>query len=311
MGYEKIVGIVRAKEEILFKRMDWERLISITSARNLWNELGRLGRGYKDIGHDHVIEHVSDAFNKNIINLYDEISNYFEDDENLRISLFLEFDVYNLKLLFKEKKFSLDLKNKRIESGYYGINDLTDYPCEFEKVLEILKADVTEISSKEFDLMLDDVLYQYRIDVSKENNFVLNFWKLKIDLINFKMNILAADTEKKNIEYIKNGNIDYSDWKNITDEVKLENIMRSHGYTAIYESAKNKNIDASKWEVLEEEFIFNYLDDAVMYCMSLEPIVAYFFKKLCEYKNINRLLYAKIFNMSDEYIHNNLSKCYT
>ena len=277
MAYDYQIGIIRAKESYLLSKTDWDRFLSTPSLRDVWAELVRLDLGYEEVGELELTKSIAKVYSKNISNLYAEICTYFLD-ENLKKAFLYEIDIYNLKLLYKQKKFDKNFSEYFIDGGYGDLKDLGVLE-EFEK---------QAMTPYDFDVFLDSKLFAFRLFTTK-NEFLTNIWKLKIDFYNLKLYV------NKSENFIDGGNIE--NWKISPEEL-----------VGKFEIAKFALADNSlAWEKEEEKAILKYCEDAVMFFETVEPIIAYFFKRYIEIKNVNRLLYGRAFKLPNSKIEEQIS----
>ncbi len=299
--YDYQIGVIRAKEDRLLKRLDWDRIVGIISLRDLWAELVRVDVGYKDIVDSDLTENISLYYSKNTLDLYREIADYFLELD-LKKSFLYEFDFYNLKLFYKQKFFGINFDENFSNSGFFDIAELKDYLQNsnkyisfdedfFYQIVQILRDEKNTILPAEFDILLDEYLFGFRIKTAKQlkNEFLENFWKIQVDFYNLKTLI------SKNFKFFENGNIDIEILKKMTN-LSLEEIfviLGKYGYGEIVKNAFLLETNASRWEIEEENFLLNFCQNAVFYSESVEPIISYFYRRLCEIKNINRILCLK------------------
>ncbi|MDR0675743.1 MAG: V-type ATPase subunit [Elusimicrobiota bacterium] len=325
--YSYKLGIIYAKESNLLKKTDYDRILSLISVRDVWTELVRLNLGYKEVSSFEVIENISQIFSQNIKNLYLEIVEYFKDeDAKLKKSFLYEFDFYNLKLFYKQKIFKnfenndkkISFEKNFIDLGYIGLSKLSDYEkngtlifeifdekdIDFFQIFDILKDEKNNISPLKFDIMLDKILFDYRIKVAKniKNEFLENFWKKQIDFYNIKIFFSDYKDENKETLFIDNGFISIENFKNVissnfSDE-DLSVFFEKYDYKDICrEALKNKNDNGNNYnfEILEEDLLLNFCKESSWNNIALEPIISYFYKKYCEIKNLNRILFNRAF----------------
>lgn len=314
--YDYQIGIIRAKESELLKKTDYDRILGFLTLRDVWVELTRLNLGYKDINPSEMLENISKVYSENLKSLYLETTSFFKDEDiDLKKSFLYEFDFYNLKLFYKQKVFeNNDFGKKFLDIGFIGLKKIEDYikndvfifeildekNINFSDIFDIVKNEKTTISPLDFDFMLDRILFDFRIKIAKiENNeFLADFWKKQIDFYNLK--IFLKDFENKDNLYIKNGFINLDNWINLKNlqEEEIINFMEDYGYKDLIKKAFlviKEDFDSLEWEIEEEIILLELCERACFYSASIEPIIAYFYKKSCEIKNLNRILFNRAF----------------
>jgi vacuolar-type H+-ATPase subunit C/Vma6 len=314
--YDYQIGIIRAKESELLKKTDYDRILGFLTLRDVWVELTRLNLGYKDINSNEMLENISKVYSENLKNLYLETVSFFKDEDiNLKKSFLYEFDFYNLKLFYKQKIFgNNDFGNKFLDIGFIGLKKIEDYIKNENFIFEILdekniilsdifdivKNDKTTLAPLDFDFMLDRMLFDFRIKIAtiENNDFLADFWKKSIDFYNLK--IFLKDFENNDTLYIKNGFINIDNWINLKNlhEEEVINFMEDYGYKNLTKKAflvVKEDFDSLEWEIEEESILLNLCERACFYSASIEPIISYFYRKSCEIKNLNRILFNRAF----------------
>ncbi len=314
--YDYQIGIIRAKESELLKKTDYDRILGFLTLRDVWVELTRLNLGYKDINSNEMLENISKVYSENLKNLYLETVSFFKDEDiNLKKSFLYEFDFYNLKLFYKQKIFgNNDFGNKFLDIGFIGLKKIEDYIKNENFIFEILdekniilsdifdivKNDKTTLAPLDFDFMLDRMLFDFRIKIAtiENNDFLADFWKKNIDFYNLK--IFLKDFENKDTLYIKNGFINIDNWINLKNlhEEEVINFMEDYGYKDLIKKAFlviKEDFDSLDWEIEEESILLDLCERSCFYSASIEPIISYFYRKSCEIKNLNRILFNRAF----------------
>jgi vacuolar-type H+-ATPase subunit C/Vma6 len=314
--YDYQIGIIRAKESELLKKTDYDRILGFLTLRDVWVELTRLNLGYKDINSNEMLENISKVYSENLKNLYLETVSFFKDEDiNLKKSFLYEFDFYNLKLFYKQKIFgNNDFGNKFLDIGFIGLKKIEDYIKNENFIFEILdekniilsdifdivKNDKTTLAPLDFDFMLDRMLFDFRIKIAtiENNDFLADFWKKSIDFYNLK--IFLKDFENNDTLYIKNGFINIDNWINLKNlhEEEVINFMEDYGYKDLIKKAFlviKEDFDSLDWEIEEESILLDLCERSCFYSASIEPIISYFYRKSCEIKNLNRILFNRAF----------------
>ena len=325
MGYDYQIGIVRAKESNLLKKSDWDRIIGFISLRDTWAELVRINLGYKEVHDSEIVNNISKAYSNILTNHYKEITEYFIEVE-LKKSFLYEFDLFNLKLLYKQKVFpDLNFESNLMNAGCFQSQDLLDYLQDgksinnfenaetdsfFADILKILKDEKTELSPLEFDVLLDNYLFDFKIEVAKKlkSDFLLDFWKIQIDFYNLKF---LKQGVNEDFNFVKNGFIEVENWQKIMEEsvdgkIKL---LAKYGYKNVTEKAfLAEDTNTADWELAEENYILEFCEKAVAFSATCEPIIAYFYRRYCEIKNLNRILCNRAFRMNNATMEQQISK---
>jgi vacuolar-type H+-ATPase subunit C/Vma6 len=324
MGYDYQIGIIRAKESNLLKKSDWDRILDLISLRDTWNELVRIDLGYNEITNpSEIINNISKFYSTILTNHYQEIAGYFID-EDLKKSFLFEFDLFNLKLIYKQKFFNtINFENNFINSGYFKPQDFVNYLKDgiainnltddfFSDIFKLLKDETTTLSPLNFDILLDEYLFNFRLQTAKKekSDFLSDFWKIQIDFYN--LNLLITE-KTQNSNFIKNGFISIESWNEIKDKSIDDkiNFLNTFGYKDIAQKAfLAENINTSDLEISEENYILEFCEKATAFSMSPEPIISYFYRRYCEIKNINRILYSRAFKLTNSNLAQQISQSY-
>ncbi|MFC1566403.1 V-type ATPase subunit [bacterium] len=326
MAYEFENGTIRGWESKILERIDWERLLTYPSLRDTWNELVRLKIGYHDVNDNERIDSIDKLYTDNFLYLYKEIAELLLN-ESLKMSLLIEIDFTNLKLFNRHILKESDDYSEILDGGWFGRekllysfknNDWATYPDFFDKISINFKEESNKLSEQSFDLLLDNKLFELRLDAANKNNspFLINFWKLMIDFINCRQFFNLLKTNQKNPNYfIHGGNIETNDWA-LLDEHSLQTFIQKTTfweYLSVSDEMRQafeNDLYTIKWQYQEEHYLLKYFDDAVAYAGSFEPIFSYWYRRLTELKNVNRLLYGKTYNLSNNIIRSQLSNSY-
>ncbi len=302
--YIEEIGIIRAKESTLLTFTDYERLVNMISYKDLYAELIRLNLGYQELPYSKIKSNISSNFSKNIIFVYKEIISLIKNEE-IKKALLYEADFFNLKLIFKSKFYN----DKRfldglIDLGFIGKSNIINFiekdilPFINEKnfdlsyIFVIIKNFNHDLSPFDFDIFLDRILMKFRLNLTKNNDFLKDLCKKSIDFLNINLFLNNSST------YLDFGYIskeEFSNMKIYNYEEKL-NIFKKYDYEKIANILFNdKKIDFLNFELEKEKILLNISKQSIFFNFSIEPIICYLIKKLSEIKTIHRILSIKAF----------------
>lgn len=310
--YIEEIGIIRAKEANLLTFPEYERLVNMVSFRDLYTELVRLNIGYEEIPYNKIPYNISSIFSKNIVSLYREIIPLIKE-EKIKKAFLYEFDFFNLKLIFKYKFYN----NKKfldnlINLGFIGKENIVlffekdilipeekNLCFDFNDIFNIIKNNNHKITPFEFDIFLDKILMNFRLNVAN-TDFSKDLCKKNIDFINIKL-FLNNSSSYLDYGYISSGI--FSNLKLYSYEEKI-NIFKEYSYEKIANIifTEYQKIDFLDLELEKERILLEISQKSIFFNFSIEPIICYIIKKLCEIKVLNRLLNIKTF------LGNNLEK---
>lgn len=300
-NYLFATGKIRYLETKLLNQTDLERIIDAPDINSAF-------RVFYDTDYaEHLFERKPDEFETVILDdLLENKKLLFQivPDKDLIKFLLLEYDFYNLKVIFKEKLFKEDFDYLLIPLGYFDISTLKKIILENEKIK--IDQEIYEVIN-EANNYLTEKLLPYQIEFffdrkyfslfkklakKLKNQFIIGFANLRIDLTNLKI-FLRLKNLKKDVEVLKealvgSGKIKTEDFINFYDkDLEIAFKYFSKFLPPQFEKYTSEYLEGKKLWLLEKRFMrigIDYLKRAKYIAYGPEIVVAYFYTK----KNINR-----------------------
>ncbi len=317
-------ALLRSLEKKMLSDNDFINLLDVRLQSLLpsLSEYGYQVDNVKDFEELYSIE--TSSLNK----LLEENSN----DDFMKFVLF-ENDITNLKILLKSKLFLNKSKedNFVLEKGFFEIPDLKNIVFDmdfsnqelvfFRKTFEDIVS-IDGISNQEIEDILDEFYYVELFEITKKlkSNFLQNFVKFKITLLNIK-NILRIKTQDGEFHdfrkiMVENSLFDENFYLRIwdTDYSNLDTLfLREDWYNVVKpifdDFAKNQNLS-----IIEKGFdnvLAKFLKDNTKYLISnIEVVYTYYYLKNIELKNIKLIYIGKVNHLAKDLIIKTLRKSY-
>lgn len=251
-------------------------------------------------------------------------------DKNFIKFLLLEYDFYNMKVIFKEKLFQKELDYLLIPLGYFEIASLKKIIFEKEKISidqEILdfinEADAylnENLPPHEIEFFFDKKYFSIFKDLAEKlkNKFIIDFVNLKLDLTNLRIFLRTKNLEK-DIKFFKEalvtpGGINTNDLINLYDqeiEVALKyftKFLPSYFEKYFLEYSEKKEL----W-LLEKRFFeaeIDYLKKAKYIAFGPEVVMAYFYAKKNANKNVRLIMSGKLNKIERELLKKRIRELY-
>ncbi len=307
-AYAYSFGIIKSLEAQLLSQIDIERLVeapNVEASFKVFNDTD-----YADNLADLDVNNFRQVLLSDLQQLHDLYSQII-DDKNLLALLFSNYDFHNIKLAFKAKKAqNKDLSIYLMPLGYFDeqkiwqviIDDFNvDFPEIFRKIIDNLKQKIDSKTSPQIiDRLVDQEMFTYWLALVKKikNQFVKDFIKLKIDLLNFKifvrLQINNIDKEQWSEEFIEGGNLSYSMLVSAAEKDLVEFLKKMEFELNIDLSDywRDKSLGQIEKAIAEKEL--EYLANAKYFNYGPEVAIAYYYAKLNALQNARLIMTAKL-----------------
>lgn len=329
MLFIKAIPRIRVFEKRLLDRTKLERMIDSDSPEEALKILSETEYSalISNIKRVQDYEFVLSSELKRVYNILYEITPI-----KLLIDLFtLKYDYHNIKVLIKGKALSKDLGELLIPVGTVNTDKLQAYMGnEDYRELDPIMREAIEKTNEAFkasedpqtiDIILDSYMFKDMLSKALElkEDFIINYIKTNIDLINIKT-LLRAKKQNKDREFLRQviiggGKLEKSLFiDSLTDSV--DSFANKISHTDYYDILKQGLEEYSRsgkintFEKLSENMLMDYVKKAKYVSFGPEPVIAYLSAKEAEIKALRIILVGKLNNVARELIRERLRDIY-
>ena len=313
--YAYAVGRIRALEVSLIDKQRFERLLKAGV-----EEMGRIlvdtdySHSLSELLNPSTFENALQNEKQRILGLIDSL--VFEED--VREFLHLEFDYFNARVLLKGKIFDRDVSDFLVPFGNLDIDDMKQVfdSEEYEKLPKnIVKAIQNAISSyyhykepRMIDFTFDRAFIEH-MNMSGYPPFLQDYYRLLTDLTNFRSllrwKVMELDRSRFRDVLLPGGFIPEGIFLDLIGE-PVEQIpgvfSRWIYYPVFLEGTKYLNTNHSfiRYEAMVEKLLSTYIDKTRYLVFGVEPVIAYYLRKMKEIKNMRIILVGKFNGVEEE-----------
>jgi len=310
-NYAFITGKIRYLETKLLDATDLERMIDAPDLESAFKVF------YDTDYAEYLSEVHPDEFEKAV---FEDLKHNREflmkmiPDKDFVKFLLLEYDFFNLKVIFKEKLFKKDLSHLLITLGFFEVADLRKLVLDGgeTKIDKIIKEVIDEAN-----LIFKEKADPYKIEFffdkkyflvfknlaeKLKNQFVLDFVKFKIDLTNLRIFLRLknlghpADLLKEAL--IDGGTILAEDFINLYRQdldLAIKNLKKF--FPSTFNKYLSDYLDKKEFWLLEKRLFdeeIDYLRKAKSVAFGPEIVAAYFYAKKNANKNTRLIMSGKL-----------------
>lgn len=241
------------------------------------------------------------------------------------------YDYHNIKVLLKEKVLNTDLSYLLMDVGTVDIKKLRTYidsrvypelnPIMAKAIKEAEEKFIESKDPQTLDMVVDEYQYEDMLAKATElgNEFVLNYVRITIDLINIKT-LFRVIKQKRSREFInkcfiKGGNLDNQLFINaLNDPIDrfVQKLTNSH-YGTLLKGALQEYSTTGRvitFEKASQDFITEYIKKTKYISFGPEPLLAYLISKETEIKNVRMIMVGKLNAVEPERIRERLREIY-
>ena len=245
-------------------------------------------------------------------------------DENDFIQIFLsQNDYYNVKLILKSKIQKKEYKNNLVDSGTISKDEIVtimeneEYDKLDKKMKESIKEAIELYEKTKMPFVIDAILDKACFNKMKKlaekikNEFILKYIEKLIDITNiktfFRIRKINQEASLFEISYIEGGKINQKTFMENLKEDEQNLKYKFMGFSNTIEQAiyHYENLDK-----FCDNYIMDYMKEAKLKALTIEPIVAYIYARQTELKNIRIIFTGKLNNISNEKIKERLRESY-
>jgi len=319
---------VRSVEKNMITRERAEKMIDAKSAEDAIKVLYDCDYGYGE-----EVANVND-FDKLLAEehkkTYEFIMSIAPEIDNFNIFLY-PYDYHNLKVLMKSEYLGKETSDSLVDTGSIEINKLKyavrerDFSELTENMANALK-EVIETFPKNkdpqsIDIIFDTYLYDEMLRAAQNMNseFVLNYIKMQIDIINIKTFVRLRKMGKSwdffSKVFIEGGNIYKKTFISSYDESyeSFADQIFIYDFKEIFLEgieSLNKTGTFTNLEQLFDNKLMNYIKSAKFIAYGIEPLVSYLIAKENEIKIARIIMAGKIAGISSEKIRERMRETY-
>lgn len=317
--YPYAVSKIRAKENRLLTKSNLEQLASEGKIETIVSVLRDKEYDFDRIQRNEDYEIVLKKAEEDLYKLIKGII-----DENDFVQIFLsQNDYYNIKLILKSKIQAKGYKNNLIDSGTISKDEIAiimeneEYDKLDKNMKETIK-EAMELYEKTkmpfvIDAILDKTCFNKMKKLAKniKNEFILKYIEKLIDITNiktfFRIRKIGQDTSIFKISYIEGGKITL---KTFMESLKEDEQNLKYKFIGFSDAIEQAIYHYENLDKFCDNYIMNYMKEAKLKALTIEPIVAYIYAKQTELKNIRIIFTGKLNNINNEKIKERLRESY-
>ena len=317
--YPYAVAKIKVKENQLLTNANLEQLATENNIERIVSTLIE-----KEYEFD-IVERYEDyeiVLKKAEENLYKLIKEIVEEKEIAQIFL-SKNDYYNIKLIIKSQIQSKEYKNNLIDSGTISKEEISSIMenKEYDRLDKNIKQAINETinlyEKTKLPFIIDSILDKACFSNMKklaeniDNKFILKYIQKLIDITNiktfFRVRKIYKDAFIFEVSYIEGGKINLKTFMKSLNEEEQNLKYRFIGFSDTIEQAIYNYESLDKFC---DNYIMNYMKEAKLKALTIEPILAYIYAKQTEFKNIRIIFTGKLNKISTEKIKERLRESY-
>ncbi len=317
--YAYSFGRVKALETNLVDRTQFKRMVEAPTASEAIKVLSETA--YASLSERADIPAIEKALQEELLNVYD-LAQHISPRKEITDVLQLKYDFHNAKVLLKAEAASVEpahvvpLGTVDVEKMKKAFKErLKDLPDPLGRAVEKARLRYGETQDTQIiDFVMDQEYAYTLLERSADAPFLKEFFRLKIDLENIR-NFIRCQKYRVDFEkvFLEGGTVDFKTFSKLQAESLevLINTVRTRKYSQVveeglkeYEETKSMTL----YERLCEDFLIEFLRQAKMVTLGIEPLLAYIMAKEREVKLIRLILVGKLKGvdvgkrMSDPYV---------
>lgn len=317
--YPYAVSKIKAKENRLLTKANLEQLSQENNIERIVSVLREKEYDFDIVQRPEDYEIVLKKAEEDLYKLIKEII-----EENDFIQIFLsQNDYYNIKLILKSKIQKKEYKNNLVDSGTISKTEIATImeKEEYDKLDKQMKGSIKEAMELYektkmpfvIDAILDKACFQKMKKLANKikNEFIVKYLEKLIDITNiktfFRIRKMNQESSLFSMSYIEGGKINQKTFRENLKENEQNLKYKFMGFSNTIEQAiyHYENLDK-----FCDNYIMDYMKEAKLKALTIEPIVAYIYARQTELKNIRIIFTGKLNNISNEKIKERLRESY-
>ncbi len=317
--YPYAVAKIKVKENRLLTKVNLEQLASEKNVERIVSVLRE-----KEYNFDLVerYENYEIVLNKAQEDLYKLIKEILDEDNIVKIFL-SQNDYYNIKLILKSKIQSKEYKKSLLDSGTISKDNIVqiieneDYDSLSKNTKKAINEAKKLYNKTKMPFVIDAILDKdcffnmKKLADKLKNQFIIEYIERLIDITNiktfFRIRKIYKESSIFELSYIEGGKIKLKTFIENLNEDEQNLKYKFIGFSDTIEQAIYNYGDLDKFC---DNYIMNYMKEAKLKALTIEPIVAYIYAKQTEFKNIRIIFTGKLNNISTEKIKERLRESY-
>jgi len=305
--YEFATGVINVWEKRLLSGLDQERMLKAPDRASAFLVLFDTDLGEIIAGNSQ--KNIEDIFSQDLNALKKKLNSVLDDKELLVSFLFLKFNAFNLKSVFKKVFLVEEVKNFKPFEFSMGSDNLyvKKLTVEAERILDSKKESGQVITSQAIEVAVDRAYFKVRLLMAKKEEALLGMVKLEIDVAN-----LRSLLSKERQFFLEGGNLDSLQIEKLSQgkEDNLSNNLKR--FLEVLELAFLLDEDQGhNTGIVLEKKLDGYIAKKNFQKekekgSGVEKVLAFFQKKMNSYANIRLILFAKENGLSLEEIEKSL-----
>ncbi len=317
--YPFAVAKIRAKESRLLTKSNLENLASEPSMDRIVSVLRERGYDFDIVKRYEDYGVVLKKAEEDLYALVKEII----DEHNIVEIFVCKVDCYNIKLILKSKIEGKDYKDGLVDGGMLSkekISSIMDNE-KYEELDNMTKNAIVEAKQlyekTKMPFIIDAVIdkacfYKMKILADQlENKFISKYIEKLIDITNiktfFRVRKIYKNPEIFEASYIEGGKITLL---NFMENIKVDDEYLRDKFLGFSKTMEQAIYNYENLDMFCDNFIMDYMKEAKLKALTIEPILAYVYAKRTEFKNIRIIFTGKLNNMSLEKIKERLRESY-
>lgn len=319
---------VRSVEKYMLTRERAEKMIDAKTTLDSLRVLSDINYGYGgEITDPNNYEKLLSEEHKKT---YDFISSIAPELDYFNMFLY-PYDYHNLKVIMKSEYLSFDSSDILVDTGSIDLKTLKYAVKErdFSSLTENMAKALNEVietfpktnDPQQIDIIFDRHCYEEMLESAREtkNDFVIDYVKLQIDVINIKTYVRLKKMNKSwnffTKVYISGGSIDEQVFiKNYDDSFeKFADNLSAYGFKELFLEGTDTLVETGKFTTLEkllDNKLIEYVKSAKYVPFGIEPLAGYLIAKDNEIKIARIILAGKLAGISPELIRERLRETY-
>ena len=317
--YPYAVSKIKAKEVNMLTNQNFEALASEKGLDRIVSVMIEKGYDFEEITRKEEFEKV---LKKEEEKLYSLVRELIENEDISKIFL-SKNNYHNVKLILKSQ---IQKKDYRENLNYGGTIDVKNLITimeneKYENLEEDMRNSILYAKNQYeklknpfvIDCILDKASFveMKNLALKTENEFLIRYVEKLIDITNiktfFRIRKMYKDAKILSIAFIDGGSLSFSNFKNNLNEDAQNLKNKFAGFSDVIEKAvyNYENLD-----IYCDNYIMEYMKEAKLKALTIEPIIAYIYAKETEIKNIRIIFTGKLNNINSEKIKERLREAY-